>query len=425
MLHTTGIANVTQRLPQKGLAATLAPIHKRDMKQFTILIITFLSLQLCAQQKTILIFDLQNHTIDSIKNIQYDSTTLYDRTKYFIGTIDTLTEILEQSPPAFNLYPNSQFTRKKKASVDYDITKYPIRTSVKISFKKNDTLTSDCSGSMVSRRHVLTAAHCVSAINTDTLLFDSLYVCPIFDNGQYNVNFPCSWVRKIFLFKNWTIFNEDFAILQLQESIGDLTGWISIGFNEADTALLNGIYYKFSYPAYTMFSLDSAEYYGDTLYYNYGKIDIVTNNQIGISNTNGIQGESGSSLIKVENHQNYTSYGVLSFSSNLMHCKIDNWKYYYLESVLHNDLIFNVAEEHSNAGFIIFPNPAKDVIRVKNIGQSEITEVSVRDILGNILLYGKSPFSSIDLNALTSGIYFVQVKSKNSQETKKLIIHGR
>jgi hypothetical protein len=100
------------------------------MKQFTILIFTFLSLQLYAQQKTILIFDLQNHTIDSIKNIQYDSTTLYDRTKYFIGTIDTLTELLEQTPPAYNLYQNSQFTRKKKASVDYDIAKYPIRTSV-------------------------------------------------------------------------------------------------------------------------------------------------------------------------------------------------------------------------------------------------------------------------------------------------------
>ena len=395
------------------------------MKPFTIFLFTFLAVQSYAQQKTILIFDLQNHTVDSVKNIQYDSTKLSDRTNYYPGTIDTLTEMLEQIPPAYNLYPNSQFTRKKKADVDYDITKYPIRTSVKISFEKNDTLKSDCSGSMVSRKHVLTAAHCVSAINTNTLLFDSLYVCPIFDNGQSNINFPCSWVQKIFLFKNWNIVTGDFAILQLNESIGDLTGWISIGFNEADSALRDGIYYKFSYPAYTMLPLDSAQYNGDTLYYNYGKIDIVTNNQIGISNTNGIQGESGSSLIKVENHRNYTSYGVLSFSSNLMHCKIDNWKYHYLESILHNDLTFGVAEEHNDAEFLIFPNPAKDVIRVRNIGQSEITEISVRDILGNIQLYGNTPFSSIELNTLPPGIYFVQIKSKNSQVTQKLMIHGR
>ena len=210
------------------------------MNQFTIFLFAFLTLQSYAQQKTLLIFDLQNHTVDSVKNIQYDSTKLYDRTNYYLGTIDTLTEVLEQIPPEYNLYPNSQFTRKRRASVDYDISKYPIRTSVKISFERNDTLSSDCSGSMVSRRHVLTAAHCVSWMNTDTLMFDSLYVCPIFDNGQNSVNFPCSWVQKIFLFKNWSLSGEDFAILQLEESIGDLTGWLSIGFNDTDSSLLNG-----------------------------------------------------------------------------------------------------------------------------------------------------------------------------------------
>ncbi len=394
------------------------------MRQLTISLFAFLALQSYAQ-KTLLIFDLQNHTVDSIKNIQYDSTKLYDRTNYYLGTIDTLTELLEQIPPEYNLFPNSQFTHKKRASADYDIKKYPIRTSVKISFEKNDTLTSDCSGSMVSRRHVLTAAHCVSAVNTDTLLFDSLYVCPIFDNGHYNINFPCSWVQKIFFFKNWNLFNEDFAILQLKESIGDLTGWISIGFDKADSALLNGIYYKFTYPAHTMFPMDSAEYNGDTLYYNYGKIDVVTNNHIGISHTNGIQGESGSSLIKVENDQNYTSYGVLSFSNNLMHCKINNWKYYYLESILHDDLIFGFEEENYNTEFLMFPNPAKDKIWIKNIGRSEITGISVRDILGKIRLYRNPPVSSIDLSTLPSGIYFVRIKSKNSQVTKKLIICGR
>ncbi|MEI6132920.1 MAG: T9SS type A sorting domain-containing protein [Bacillota bacterium] len=394
------------------------------MNQFTIFLFAFLTLQSYAQQKTLLIFDLQNHTVDSVKNIQYDSTKLYDRTNYYLGTIDTLTEVLEQIPPEYNLYPNSQFTRKRRASVDYDISKYPIRTSVKISFERNDTLSSDCSGSMVSRRHVLTAAHCVSWMNTDTLMFDSLYVCPIFDNGQNSVNFPCSWVQKIFLFKNWSLSGEDFAILQLEESIGDLTGWLSIGFNDTDSSLLNGIYYKFSYPARTMFPIDSAEYNGDTLYYNYGKIDIVTNNQIGINHTHGIQGESGSSLIKVENHQSYTSYGVLSFSNNLMHCKINNWKYYYLESILHNDLIFGITEENYDAEISIFPNPAKDKIWVKNNGRSEIIGISVRDILGNILLHKNPPFSSIDLSALPTGIYFVQFILKNSHVTKKLIING-
>jgi len=107
-----------------------------------------------------------------------------------------------------------------------------------------------------------------------------------------------------------------------------------------------------------------------------------------------------------------------------MHCKINNWKYYYLESILHNDLIFGITEENYDAEISIFPNPAKDKIWVKNNGRSEIIGISVRDILGNILLHKNPPFSSIDLSALPTGIYFVQFILKNSHVTKKLIING-
>ncbi len=392
------------------------------IRKVSLLFLMFLWQQTYAQERTVQVFDLQSHTVDSLKNFPFDSTKLNDRTAYNRGITDTLTEMLNQSPPEYNLYTGSLFTRKKQASLDYDISKYPLRTSVKISYQQNDTLVSDCSGSMVSRKHVLTAAHCVSGINSNTMLFDSLFVCPVFDNGHPNAGFPSSYVRKVFLFKNWNLLTGDFAILELEQTIGDMTGWISIGFDDSDTSLLEGIYYKFSWPARTIPALDSAEYNGDTMYYNYGKIDITNDYQIGIRHTNAISGESGSSLIKVENNLNYTSYGVLTFSNDLVHSRIDNWKYYIFESIIHDDLIFNISETKPGDAVTLFPNPATEKIWVKNSSGHEITGMSVLDVFGKLRITITPPYSSINLSSLQPGVYVVRISFGITHEVKKVIL---
>ena len=74
---------------------------------------TFPVFQSAAQNKSIIIDDLENHSIDSVTNTGYDTIRLFDHTIFYKGSIDTLTEVLGQTPPASNLYPNSLFTRKK------------------------------------------------------------------------------------------------------------------------------------------------------------------------------------------------------------------------------------------------------------------------------------------------------------------------
>lgn len=390
-------------------------------KSVLLLLITLSFFASFGQNKAILIFDLVKGTMDSLPIVAYDTTVLNDFTNNFIGNINSDIEPLEQTSPIFNTYPGSAFTYKKQASIDYDLTNYPIRTSVKIFANMNDTLKHHCSGSLISKRHVFTAAHCISVFNSNVLRHNSFEVFPVFDNGVPNSKFNSSSVTKIYFFQDWSSNGEDFAVLELAEEIGAETGWLSIGFSENDS-LLEGVFYKFSYPATTLLFLDSNAYNGDTMYYNYGKVDIINSSSIGISGTNGIPGESGSSLIKVVNNKKYISYGVLSFSSNLSHSRISNWQFYALKNIIAKDLVIN-PKGNDDELISIYPNPATGKVYIKNRSESEIIELSIFDNLGkHVLSPNKMNFDNgVDISSLLSGVYYMKVTTETFTDTKIII----
>ena len=398
------------------------PINNQMKTNILLSFFTLFVLVSFGQERPLLVFDLVNGTLDSTTIISYDTSILSDRTNYYLGNFNSNIEILEQIPPFSNVYPNSSFTIKKRASSDLDLTNYPIRTSVKLFRVENDTLKSNCSGSLISRKHVLTAAHCVSDINTNILKIDSMYVCPVFDNGNFSTNFNCSYVSKIYFQRDWYLSGDDFAVLELEEAIGESTGWISIGFNSMDSVFREGIFYKFSYPATTFIQIDSNQYNGDTLYYNYGNVDIINDNFIGIEYTSGIPGESGSSIIHIENEKTYTSYGVLTFSNNLRHSRLNNWKYFSIEAIIHNDLALHSNLDKNGEELTIYPNPTKGQFHLKDILINEIIKVTLFDKMGRRILdiNNLDPYF-IDISALSEGVYFLRVETSNSVVTKKVI----
>ena len=77
------------------------------------------------------------------------------------------------------------------------------------------------------------------------------------------------------------------------------------------------------------------------------------------------------------------------------------------------------AVQENETRFVIYPNPAKETLRVEGKG---ILQVELFNIMGQSVIKIDENFENIRLNALQNGVYFVHLKTCEGEKAIKLIV---
>ena len=154
-----------------------------------------------------------------------------------LSPLDGITNGINHSEEFFGLAPlysddfsNTVFGTDDRVEIP-DTSIYPWRTITKLFMQFPDGSYSSCTGCIIGSSdghgyHVLTAGHCIYSHDNGGWA-EVVRVVPGYDDGY--MPYGDSYATNIRTYTGWTIdrdWNHDWAVLTLNKSIGDSTGWM-------------------------------------------------------------------------------------------------------------------------------------------------------------------------------------------------------
>lgn len=99
---------------------------------------------------------------------------------------------------------------------------------------------------------------------------------------------------------------------------------------------------------------------------------------------------------------------------------IDANNSYYVDDVLYNDGFLG-ASDFDSAVFSVYPNPVQDILNINTA--ATVDAITVYDVLGKVVLQAQpdSVSPSINMSALSSGAYMVQITIGDATKTVKVV----
>lgn len=377
--------------------------------------------------RDIIKYNFESKNFDTIAGVSFDIKMTSDRTNFDLG--EMYPSSVPMDMPTENLSEGTQFTSPLVAKDQYSMVNYPVSTTIKLFKVSGNDLRDQCTGTMVGPRHVLTSAHCVLKPYTVEVVVEDLIAVAGYDVSMDTTDHIKAQVSDVYFLDEWNIGEgDDQALLELDEPIGYYTGWVSFGYNDDDEYFSGKNFHKFSYPTYRT-PYNQYPFNGDTLYYSYGAIDYVADDFLGvIGHIKGAGGESGSSILYINNEDIYTSYGVLTWVGYYNHSRFNAERFNAFQHIVREAVLTNTSELLEDSEVVVYPNPSNDYINIEvNAADVDINSIGIFDISGRLIQVINTDYdrTRIDVAELPEGLYHLKMISKKGLVATKSFVKSK